>query len=102
MKYFPVLLAGVLLATSGWAQAQSPDSLQVRSMAAACAGCHGTNGRAQPGQAVLAGVSQAVLLRKLLDFKSGAQRATLMPQIAKGYSDAQLAALAAYFSVQHP
>lgn len=100
MKYFPVALAGALLVVSGWAQAEAPDGLRGRSLAAACAACHGTNGRAQPGYASLAGVSQAVLLKKLLDFKSGARPGTLMPQIAKGYSDAQLAALAAYFSVQ--
>lgn len=100
MKYFPALLAGVLLCVSGWVQAQAPDSAQMRSMAATCAACHGTNGRAQPGQVSLAGVSQALLHRKLLDFKSGARPGTLMPQIAKGYSDAQLAALATYFSVQ--
>lgn len=100
MKYFPVALACALLVVSGWARAQAPDGLRGHSLAPACAACHGVNGRAQPGYPSLAGVSQAVLLRKLLDFKSGARPGTVMPQMAKGYSDAQLAALAAYFSGQ--
>ena len=37
------------LASSALVYAQTPDALQVRSWAAACANCHGTDGRAQPG-----------------------------------------------------
>lgn len=100
MNYRPVVLAGVLLALSSWAQSQSLDPLQVRSMAAACAGCHGTRGLAESGSASLAGVAQDTLLQKLLAFKAGTQSATLMHQITRGYSEAQLGALAAYFSAQ--
>ncbi|MBH2018039.1 MAG: hypothetical protein I8H91_00410, partial [Burkholderiales bacterium] len=55
-------------------------------------------GMAQPGMASLAGTSKEALLQKMLDFKTGKEAATLMHQIARGYSDAQLGALAAYFS----
>jgi len=34
----------------------------------------------------------------MAQFKSGQRPATIMHQIAKGYSDAEIAALAAYFS----
>lgn len=100
MTYRPVVLASALLAVGGWAQAQAMDALQVRAMAAACAGCHGTHGLAESGHPSLAGVSQNELLKKMLDFKTGASPATLMHQLTRGYSDEQLAALAAYFSVQ--
>ena len=50
-------LAIGLLATAGTAGAQT-DPLQVRSWAAACANCHGTNGSAQPGNEPLAGASK--------------------------------------------
>jgi len=33
-------------------------------------------------------------------FKSGARPATVMHQLAKGYSDAQIEAIAAYFAAQ--
>jgi len=97
--------AGMLLALLHCAaglHAQPIDALQVRSLAASCAACHGTAGVAQPGMAGLAGASKEALLQKMRDFKSGKTAATLMPQIAKGYSDAQLDALAGYFSSLKP
>ena len=86
------LLWGVQLA---WAQT---DALQLRSWAAACANCHGTLGLAQPGMASLAGVPKADLAKKMLDFKAGRLPATLMHQIAKGYTDEQIEQLAGYFA----
>ena len=80
-----------------WAQA---DTLQVRSWAAACSNCHGTGGVALPGMESLAGSSKADLVRKLMDFKSGSRPATIMHQIAKGYSDEQLEQIAGYFAAQ--
>lgn len=98
MKCNPLLLAGALAIFSGGAQSQAMDPLQVRSMAASCATCHGTHGVAQTGNESLAGVNKDELLKKMLDFKTGKKPATIMHQLSKGYSDEQLAALAAYFS----
>ena len=96
MKQMNRVMAGVLLATaSAWASA---DALQVRSMAASCAGCHGTSGIAQQGMESLAGVPKDELLKKMLDFKSGKKPATLMHQLSKGFSDEQLDQLASYFA----
>lgn len=90
------LLSGLCLALlSGWASA---DDLQVRGMASGCTACHGTHGIAQPGMDSLAGLPKEEFTKKMLDFKSGAKPATLMHQLAKGYSDAQIAQLATYFS----
>ena len=96
MKRSIKVLAGITLITiSTWASA---DALQVRSMAAACANCHGTNGVAQQGMDSLAGQPKDDMLNKLLDFKAGKRPATIMHQLAKGYSDAQLEQLAGYFA----
>lgn len=84
------------------AMAQSPDPLQVRSWAASCSNCHGTQGRAQEGMQRLAGMSAAELSRKMLDFKNNRAPATVMHQLAKGYTDEQIAAIAAYFASQKP
>ena len=84
-------------ANLAWAQA---DALQVRSMAAACANCHGTNGAALPGMVALAGYARADLIKNMADFKSGARPATIMHQLAKGYSDQQIEQLAGYFAAQ--
>lgn len=94
-----MILAPVLMAAAA-AQAQAPDPLQVRSWAASCANCHGTDGRAQPGMESLAGASKDDITKKMLDFKAGRRPATIMHQLAKGYSDEQIAAIAAYFAAQ--
>jgi len=98
MKWNHLVLASTLAALAGGAQAQTMDPLQVRSMAASCANCHGTMGIAEAGHESLAGVNRDELLKKMLDFKTGKKPATLMHQLSKGYSDEQLAALATYFS----
>lgn len=73
-----------------------------RSLAATCANCHGTNGKAVPGSGLeaLAGIDKDKLLQKLGDFKSGVKPATIMHQIAKGYTDEQLDLIAGYFAAQ--
>lgn len=69
--------------------------------AASCAACHGFEGRSVSEVPALAGKSKADLYKALLDFKSGATKtATVMHQHAKGYSDAQLEAMADFFSKQ--
>jgi sulfide dehydrogenase cytochrome subunit len=91
------LTAGALCAAVVGAQAQVN---QVRVWAAACANCHGTEGRALQGNEPLAGKDKDELYQKLMDFKSGRKPATIMHQLSKGYSDEQLKDLAAYFAAQ--
>jgi cytochrome subunit of sulfide dehydrogenase len=72
----------------------------VRDMAANCAACHGTDGRAAQGSSVagLAGRPAEDIAATMKAFRDGKREATVMHQIAKGFSDAEIAALAAYFS----
>jgi len=100
MKIHHTLTAAALVALSGLAQAQV-DPVHVRSWAASCAACHGTNGHAQPGMISLGGVPKEVTIQKMLDYKAGrVPAATIMHQLAKGYSDEQIAAIAGYFAAQ--
>jgi sulfide dehydrogenase cytochrome subunit len=92
---FKALFVITLASLCTWASA---DALQVRGMAASCSACHGTHGVAEPGNESLAGQTKADLLKKMLDFKSGKKPATLMHQLAKGYSDEQIEQLAGYFA----
>ena len=71
-------------------------------LAANCAACHGTQGRAAPGStlASLAGRPKDELVQVMAQFKAGQRPATLMHQISKGYSDAEIAAIAEHFSKQ--
>jgi cytochrome c553 len=74
----------------------------VQSMAAGCAMCHGTQGRVAAGSVVvgLAGRPKDEIVQAMAAFKSGQKAATIMHQIAKGYSDAEVAAIAEYFAGQ--
>ncbi|MBL8518705.1 MAG: c-type cytochrome [Betaproteobacteria bacterium] len=76
----------------------------VRALAANCAACHGTNGKSQPGSTVpgLAGRPKEALVNAMQEFKDGKRTATLMHQIAKGYSTEEVAALGEYFANQKP
>jgi len=99
--------AWVILLTAAWssgALAQDAHTLQLRSLAATCASCHGTEGRAIDGSALpgLAGLPAPYFVEQMKAFKSGARQATVMQQLARGYSDAQTDQLAAYFAALKP
>ena len=70
----------------------------VRAMAATCTPCHGTAGRPAPGSSVAGLAGRNDIADVMKAFKEGKREATIMHQIAKGYSDAEIAALAAYFA----
>jgi cytochrome c553 len=82
------------------AAAQDAPSTTGRNLAAACAACHGTNGVSQGGIPSLAGRDRSELVRLMQDFRSGKRQATVMHQIAKGYTDEQVDAIATYLSIQ--
>lgn len=97
------LLTLVIALTAASASAQ--DRHLGRNLAAQCANCHGTNGHSQGGIPGLAGLGQSTLIAHMNAFKSGARSgpaATIMHQIAKGYTDEQIALMAAYFAAQKP
>lgn len=105
-SFFRRALRGALAAAAALAAAQAAlaqdAALQVRSWAATCAACHGTDGKAVAGGAMarLAGMDARTTAEQLRAFRDGKRPATVMHQIAKGYSDAQIDALAAFFAAQ--
>lgn len=80
--------------------AQDSQALYARSLAASCAACHGTDGAAvsSSSTAPLAGMPRDYLVAQMKVFKTGTRPATVMHQLAKGYTDAQIEQLGAYFS----
>ena len=73
----------------------------IRALAATCAACHGTNGVSAGGAVVgLAGLNKDYFVTQMKNFKEGKRDATLMHQIAKGYSDAEINAMADFFAAQ--
>lgn len=82
-------------------QAQEASSrLHTRAIAATCANCHGTDGRATEGSAIpsLVGMPKDYMLMQLAAFKDGSRPATVMHQLTKGFNDEQLNRIATYFS----
>ncbi|WP_205231420.1 c-type cytochrome [Azospira oryzae] len=94
-------LLAVLAAGLGSSAAFAADPNLGRNLAATCANCHGTDGHAQPGAMdVLAGQDKGVLLQKLNGFRDGSRPATIMHQIAKGYTPEQLDLITTYLAAQ--
>ncbi|MDM4765641.1 cytochrome C [Pelomonas sp. SE-A7] len=79
-------------------QSQASETLRSRSLAATCANCHSTQGNAKGSMPSLAGRKEDELLKLLSDFRSGARPATVMHQIAKGYTEDQLRLVAKHFA----
>jgi len=93
------LALGLALAGAA-ASAKDAQRLRTRSLAATCAQCHGTEGQAVEGEALvrLAGLPKDYLFNQLLAFRTGQRPATIMHQITRGYSQEQLEELAGYFA----
>jgi cytochrome c553 len=88
----------------------SPEqATHVRTLAASCAACHGTQGNAmlkeggnssEENNPVLAGRTREDLLSKLLGFRDGTRKATIMHQHSRGLSLEEIDMLATHFSTQ--
>ena len=84
------------------AGAHAQGDTRARDLASTCANCHGTSGKAQGAVPALAGQSKADLVQKMNDFRDGKRPATIMHQLAKGYTPEQIDALAGWFAQQKP
>jgi sulfide dehydrogenase cytochrome subunit len=96
-----LLVAGgaLYLALSGAVIAKS-DPDPIRYVAANCANCHGTMGRTSGAMPSLAGLQKPYFVEQMRSFRDGKRPATVMHQIAKGYSDQQIEQLADFFARQ--
>jgi cytochrome subunit of sulfide dehydrogenase len=84
----------VLVAAAGSERAGATQT-DVRALAAGCASCHQPAERVPPP---LAGRSRDALVSRLRGFCDGSVPGTVMPLIARGYTPAELDALARYFA----
>lgn len=100
MRFIISIPAACLALAAASTTAQAPDANLARSLAATCTNCHGTNGVSQGGTESLAGMPREALVRKMQEFKSGTRPATIMTQLAKGYTDEQIALIAGWFAAQ--
>ena len=68
--------------------------------AASCSGCHPASANVTSPVPRLAGQDRAAIVRAMQDFRSGQRAGTVMDRIAKGFSDDEIQALAAWFAAQ--
>lgn len=76
--------------------ATPPSPAAVVNMINNCFSCHGTDGRSPGAIPSLTGKKAEQALLQLKEFKSGQLATTVMTRHAKGYTDAELEALADY------
>jgi cytochrome subunit of sulfide dehydrogenase len=92
----PSVVAAVLLfaAVPATAQSAAPPG------ASSCSGCHGLNA---PSAAVpaLQGQEPEAIVAAMQAFRTGQREATVMDRIAKGFTEEETRAIAAWVSQQH-
>lgn len=70
----------------------------VRTLAASCAACHGSDGNSVGGTPVLAGLERSHFVLQMQAFRDGSRGSTVMHHHAKGLSSAEIEQLADYFA----
>jgi cytochrome c553 len=88
------VIACVSIAAATVASAEPPAG------AAACSGCHPVSARVSSPVPRLAGLDRAAIAKAMQDFRSGARAGTVMDRIAKGFTDAEIQAIAAWYAEQ--
>jgi cytochrome subunit of sulfide dehydrogenase len=68
--------------------------------AAACSGCHPVSPRVTSPVPRLAGRERAEIVRAMQEFRAGTRAGTVMDRIAKGFTDAEIQAIAAWYAEQ--
>jgi len=97
MKTWPVILGiATIAASSGPALAAS----EPPPGAAACSGCHTSGAAAASSVSRLYGRDAGDIMTAMTGFRDGSLPATVMTRIAKGFSDDELRAIAAWLAAQ--
>ncbi len=68
--------------------------------AAACSGCHPASSRVSSPVPRLNGLDRAAMVRAMQEFRSGQRAGTVMDRIAKGFTDEEIQAIAAWYAGQ--
>ena len=99
---FIMLAAGLALGGSALADGHGGGKIASGEMlAGTCFACHGPNGNSVgPSIPTIAGLAEEYLDDKMIAYKEGAQFSTVMQRILKGYTKAEIEAMAKYFSQQ--
>lgn len=91
-----IAVAAIAIA-SGWAFAASPEP---PAGASSCTGCHADKATVDTAVARLAGRKAADIVAEMQAFKAGQKPSTVMGRIAKGLTEAEIEAIAAWYAQQ--
>ncbi len=69
--------------------------------ASSCSGCHAASAAVETPVPRLAARSAGDIAAAMQEFRTGKRAATVMDRIAKGFSDDEIAAIAAWYAAQH-
>jgi cytochrome subunit of sulfide dehydrogenase len=69
--------------------------------ALSCSGCHPAHAGVETPVPRLNGRDPKAIVAAMQDFRSGARKGTVMDRVAKGFSDDEVAAIAAWYHAQH-
>ena len=98
-----IVLFGFYPLTSVLAQQIQPPTITTTVnpayLAANCTNCHGAKGTVAPGSIPsLDGLQKEYVIEQMKAFREGKRQATIMHQLAKGYTDEQINLIAEYFA----
>jgi cytochrome c553 len=94
-----MLLSMGITAVLGISGVQAAGDIQTgKAKAAACAGCHGSNGEGIAPNPALAGKSEELLVQALKDYKSGKRDNAGMKGMVSALTDADMTNLAAFYA----
>jgi len=68
--------------------------------AVACSGCHAVSARVATPVPRIIGLDRAAIVKAMQEFRSGQRAATVMDRIAKGFTDDEIQAIAAWYAAQ--
>ncbi|MGE0734617.1 MAG: cytochrome c [Alphaproteobacteria bacterium] len=93
--------ASVALVAAAWAlpaAAQTAPEPDGQSLTLSCFACHGPAGKSKGGIPAIAGKPTTYIQSMMTEFKTDKRPATVMNRLSKGYSEAEIAAIAKYLA----
>jgi cytochrome c553 len=93
-----ISMSSSVIAQTKSIKTDNAQDLYQRGLSATCANCHGTDGKGVENATmpVINNLNGEQILTQLRAFKSGAREGTIMPQLAKGYTDEQMQSIASF------
>lgn len=96
MRHFLPILPALAAALVAGAALAEPHPTPL--IAQSCAGCHGQSGAGMGAIPGIAGIDHETFVRIWAEFRANERPATIMGRIARGFTDAEVEELAAYFA----